>query len=132
MTVATVSIRICRSWCMRSRTRVPLAVRTRDLSSSKSMSRAHAAPGRFGPHDRHYLDSRPGRIRSATVPTGGVLKYMRAVLLHPPGGIEGLRLEEVAPPRPRPGHVLVRVHAAAITPPALGMAGSGSGGASSS
>jgi NADPH:quinone reductase-like Zn-dependent oxidoreductase len=40
---------------------------------------------------------------------------MRAVRLHPPGGIEGLRLEEVAQPRPRPGQVLVRVHAAAIT-----------------
>jgi NADPH:quinone reductase-like Zn-dependent oxidoreductase len=40
---------------------------------------------------------------------------MRAIRLHPPGGIEGLRLEEVAPPRPRPGQVLVRVHAAAIT-----------------
>jgi NADPH:quinone reductase-like Zn-dependent oxidoreductase len=40
---------------------------------------------------------------------------MRAVRLHPPGGIEGLRLDEVAPPEPRPGQVLVRVHAAAIT-----------------
>jgi NADPH:quinone reductase-like Zn-dependent oxidoreductase len=40
---------------------------------------------------------------------------MRAIRLHPPGGIEGLRLDEVAPPRPRPGQVLVRVHAAAIT-----------------
>src|ERR1700756_581235 len=40
---------------------------------------------------------------------------MRAIRLHPPGGIEGLRLDEVAPPQPRPGQVLVRVHAAAIT-----------------
>jgi len=40
---------------------------------------------------------------------------MRAVRLHPPGGIEGLRLDEVAQPQPRPGQVLVRVHAAAIT-----------------
>ena len=40
---------------------------------------------------------------------------MRAVRLHPPGGIEGLRLDEVALPQPRPGQVLVRVHAAAIT-----------------
>jgi NADPH:quinone reductase-like Zn-dependent oxidoreductase len=40
---------------------------------------------------------------------------MRAVRLHPPGGIESLRLDEIEPPRPRPGHVLVRVHAAAIT-----------------
>ena len=41
---------------------------------------------------------------------------MRAIRLHPPGGIEGLRLDEVAPPQPRPRQVLVRVHAAAITP----------------
>jgi NADPH:quinone reductase-like Zn-dependent oxidoreductase len=40
---------------------------------------------------------------------------MRAIRLHSPGGIEGLRLDEVAPPRARPGQVLVRVHAAAIT-----------------
>src|SRR5690348_18510008 len=46
--------------------------------------------------------------------SGGVLS-MRAVRLHPPGGIEGLRLDEVAPPQPRFGQVLVRVHAAAIT-----------------
>jgi hypothetical protein len=45
---------------------------------------------------------------------------MRAVRLHPPGGIEGLRLDEVAPPQPRPGQVLVRVHAAAITRAELG------------
>ena len=40
---------------------------------------------------------------------------MRAVRLHPPGGIEDLRLDEVASPEPRPGQVLVQVHAAAIT-----------------
>ena len=40
---------------------------------------------------------------------------MRAVRLHPPGGIENLRLDEVEAPRPRPGQVPVRVHAAAIT-----------------
>lgn len=40
---------------------------------------------------------------------------MRAVWLHPPGGIEGLRLDEVASPQPRPGQVLVRVHAAPVT-----------------
>jgi NADPH:quinone reductase-like Zn-dependent oxidoreductase len=40
---------------------------------------------------------------------------MRAVRLHPPGGIENLRLDEVEPPQPRPGQALVRVHAAAIT-----------------
>jgi NADPH:quinone reductase-like Zn-dependent oxidoreductase len=40
---------------------------------------------------------------------------MRVVRLHPPGGVENLRLDEVESPRPRPGQVLVRVHAAAIT-----------------
>jgi len=40
---------------------------------------------------------------------------MRAIRLHPPGGIERLRLDEVAPPQPRPGQALVRVHAAGIT-----------------
>jgi len=40
---------------------------------------------------------------------------MRALRLHPPGGIEDLRLDEVEPPQPRPGQALVRVHAAAIT-----------------
>src|SRR5829696_834826 len=40
---------------------------------------------------------------------------MRAVRLHPPGGIEDLRLDQVEPPQPRPGEVLVRVQAAAIT-----------------
>jgi NADPH:quinone reductase-like Zn-dependent oxidoreductase len=40
---------------------------------------------------------------------------MRALRLHPPGGIENLRLDEVEPPQPRPGQALVRVHAAAIT-----------------
>jgi NADPH:quinone reductase-like Zn-dependent oxidoreductase len=40
---------------------------------------------------------------------------MRAVRLHPPGGIESLRVEEIAIPGPGPGEALVRVHAAAIT-----------------
>ena len=40
---------------------------------------------------------------------------MRAVRLHPPGGIENLRLDEIEPPQPGPGQVPVRVHAAAIT-----------------
>src|SRR4051794_22378183 len=40
---------------------------------------------------------------------------MRAVRLHPPGGVEGLRLDEVEPPSSGPGDALVRVHAAAIT-----------------
>jgi NADPH:quinone reductase-like Zn-dependent oxidoreductase len=41
--------------------------------------------------------------------------HMRAIRLYPPGQIYNLQLEEVEAPQPRPGHVLVRVHAAAIT-----------------
>jgi NADPH:quinone reductase-like Zn-dependent oxidoreductase len=40
---------------------------------------------------------------------------MRAIRLYPPGQIDSLRLDEIETPEPRPGHVLVRVHAAAIT-----------------
>jgi NADPH:quinone reductase-like Zn-dependent oxidoreductase len=40
---------------------------------------------------------------------------MRAIRLYSPGGIEDLQLEEIEEPRSRPGQVLVRVHAAAIT-----------------
>ncbi len=40
---------------------------------------------------------------------------MRAIRLHAPGGLEGLVLDDVETPSPRPGEALVRVHAAAIT-----------------
>jgi NADPH:quinone reductase-like Zn-dependent oxidoreductase len=40
---------------------------------------------------------------------------MRALRLHPPGRVDDLRLDQVEPPQPHPGHALVRVHAAAIT-----------------
>jgi NADPH:quinone reductase-like Zn-dependent oxidoreductase len=40
---------------------------------------------------------------------------MRAVRLHEPGGIEALRVEDVATPEPGPEDALVEVHAAAIT-----------------
>jgi NADPH:quinone reductase-like Zn-dependent oxidoreductase len=40
---------------------------------------------------------------------------MRAIRLHPPGGIGHLVCEEIETPRPGPDEALVRVHAAAIT-----------------
>jgi NADPH:quinone reductase-like Zn-dependent oxidoreductase len=40
---------------------------------------------------------------------------MRALRLHPPGGLDGLALDDVETPSPRVGEALVRVHAAAIT-----------------
>jgi NADPH:quinone reductase-like Zn-dependent oxidoreductase len=40
---------------------------------------------------------------------------MRAVRLHPPGGIDALFADEIEVPQPGPGEALVRVHAAAIT-----------------
>jgi NADPH:quinone reductase-like Zn-dependent oxidoreductase len=42
---------------------------------------------------------------------------MKAIRLHEHGGPEVLRHEEVPVPRPQPGEVLVRVHAAGINPP---------------
>jgi NADPH:quinone reductase-like Zn-dependent oxidoreductase len=40
---------------------------------------------------------------------------MRALRLHPPGGIDALSLDEIEVPQPSSGEALVRVHAAAIT-----------------
>jgi NADPH:quinone reductase-like Zn-dependent oxidoreductase len=40
---------------------------------------------------------------------------MKALRLHPPGGIENLAVEEMAVPSPGEGEALVRVHAAGIT-----------------
>jgi len=40
---------------------------------------------------------------------------MRAVRLHRPGDVSSLACERIPTPRPEPGEVLVRVHAAAIT-----------------
>jgi len=40
---------------------------------------------------------------------------MRAVRLHPPGGIDALSVDEVEVPQPGPGEALVRVRAAGIT-----------------
>jgi NADPH:quinone reductase-like Zn-dependent oxidoreductase len=44
-------------------------------------------------------------------------KTMKAVRLHEFGGPEVLRYEDVPIPEPKPGEVLVRVHAAGINPP---------------
>jgi NADPH:quinone reductase-like Zn-dependent oxidoreductase len=40
---------------------------------------------------------------------------MRAIRLHPPGGIDDLSLDEIETPTPSPGEALVEVHAAAVT-----------------
>lgn len=42
-------------------------------------------------------------------------RTMRGVRQRSPGGVEGLRVEELDVPMPGPGEVLLRVHAAAIT-----------------
>src|SRR4030095_15675172 len=41
---------------------------------------------------------------------------MKAICVHEFGGPEVLRLEEVRTPEPRPGEVLVRMHAAGVNP----------------
>jgi NADPH2:quinone reductase len=41
---------------------------------------------------------------------------MRALVVHEPGEAECLRLGEIGAPRPRPGHVVVRVEAAGVNP----------------
>src|SRR6185503_4186330 len=56
----------------------------------------------------------PARMQSRKILLGEELA-LRAVRLHPPGRIEDLRLDEVEPPEPGPGQVLVCVYAAAIT-----------------
>lgn len=44
-------------------------------------------------------------------------RTMRAIRIHEHGGPEVLRYDEVPIPRPGPGEVLVRVHAAGVNPP---------------
>ena len=41
---------------------------------------------------------------------------MKAIRVHEFGGPEALKLEEVSTPKPGPGEVLVRVHAAGVNP----------------
>jgi NADPH:quinone reductase-like Zn-dependent oxidoreductase len=48
-------------------------------------------------------------------PAETIPSTMRAVRLHPPGGLGDLAVEEIEVPRTGPGEALVRVHAAAIT-----------------
>jgi NADPH:quinone reductase-like Zn-dependent oxidoreductase len=45
---------------------------------------------------------------------------MQAVRVHSPGGLDGVRLEQIEIPRPGQGEALVRVHAAAVTRDELG------------
>ncbi len=42
---------------------------------------------------------------------------MKAIRLHEHGGPEVLRYDEVPIPAPKPGEVLVRVHAVGVNPP---------------
>jgi NADPH2:quinone reductase len=42
------------------------------------------------------------------------MDLMKAIRVHAPGGPDALRLEDVAPPVPGPGHVLVRIEAAGV------------------
>src|SRR4051812_4644318 len=44
---------------------------------------------------------------------------MKAIRLHARGGPEAIRFEDAPAPRPGPGEILVRVHAAAVTPTEL-------------
>src|SRR4051812_36069140 len=44
-------------------------------------------------------------------------KMMKAIRLHEHGGPEVLRYDEVPIPEPKPGEVLVRVHAVGVNPP---------------
>jgi NADPH:quinone reductase-like Zn-dependent oxidoreductase len=46
---------------------------------------------------------------------------MKAIRLHTRGGPEALAYEEAPQPHPQAGEVLVRVHAAAVTPTEVGM-----------
>jgi NADPH2:quinone reductase len=46
---------------------------------------------------------------------------MKAIHLHTHGGPEALVYEEAPQPHPQAGEVLVRVHAAAVTPTEMGM-----------
>jgi len=60
--------------------------------------------------------ARQGRnVNDDETTTESVPRTMRAVRLHPPGGVDGLAFDEVPTPQPGLGEALVRVHAAAIT-----------------
>ena len=61
------------------------------------------------------LPPRPRRTERRVTDERPIPKTMKAVRLHPPGGLDNLVHEEVETPTPVDGEALIKVHAAAIT-----------------
>src|SRR5678816_3334667 len=57
-----------------------------------------------------------GGERKTTMATMTIPEVMKAARIHAFGGPDVMELEEVAPPKPKPDEVLVRVHAAGVNP----------------
>jgi len=51
----------------------------------------------------------------ASSPPDAITETMRGVRLHPPGGLQNIKVEDIPVPRPGRGEVLLRVHAAGLT-----------------
>src|SRR5262249_32960402 len=62
---------------------------------------------------------RAGKVSFDVRPTGAWEGGMKAIRLHARGGPEAFVYEEAPQPHPEEGEVLVRVHAAAVTPTEL-------------
>ncbi|WP_207756568.1 alcohol dehydrogenase catalytic domain-containing protein [Nonomuraea cypriaca] len=89
------------------------------LDSSGSRSRQHRRDDRLAHRDARsvkcglrVLNGSHHRRYNAAMPT----HTMRAIRVHEYGGPEVLRYDEVPIPKPRPGEVLVRVHAVGVNP----------------